>query len=86
MAVKGDAQCLSTLDAQVDPAIFNAGDGGLGNATQGGELGLTKPLQLADDAYRLTRGDIDALFGGVEFAHISVSDSHVGRRERLGRS
>lgn len=75
--MKGNPQCLSPLDAQVDPAILNAGNGGLGNAAQGGELSLAKPLQLTDDPHRLTGSDIDALFGGDELAHISVSDSHV---------
>lgn len=76
MAVESSTQHLGSLDSQVDATILDAGDGGLGNAAQGGELSLTKALQLTDDPHRLTRSDIDALFGGNEFAHISVSDSH----------
>ena len=76
MAVESSAQDLGPLYAQVDAAILDAGDGCLGNAAQGGELGLAKALRLTNDPHRLTRSDIDALFGGNELAHISVSDSH----------
>ena len=81
--MKSSTKRFGPLNAQVDPTILNTGNGGLRNATQGGQLGLAKPLQLTDDPYRLTRGDVDALLGGNELAHISVSDSHVGCREQL---
>ena len=77
MAVKGGTQHLGPLNAQIDPTVLDAGNGGLGNPTQGRELGLAKTLQLTDDPHRLTRSDIDAFFCGDELAHISVSDSHV---------
>ena len=77
MAVKGSAKHLGALYTQVDPAILDAGNGGLGDAAQSRQLCLAQTLQLADDTYRLARGDVDALFCGNEFAHISVSDSHV---------
>ena len=77
VAVQGYAKNLGALNTQIDPTILNAGNGGLRNTAQGRELGLAQTLQLADDAYRLTRSDVDALFGRNEFAHVSVSDSHV---------
>lgn len=77
MALQGRAQQLGPLNTKVDPTILDAGNGGLRDAAQGGELGLAETLQLADDPYRLTRGDINAFFGRNELAHISVSDSHV---------
>ena len=78
VAVKSRAQHLGALYTQIDPTILNTGNGGLRNATQGGELRLAETLQLSDDPHRLTRSDIDALLGGNGLAHISVSDSHVG--------
>ena len=77
MTAKGSAKHLGTLYTQVDPTILDAGNGGLGDAAQGRQLRLAQALQLTDDAYRLTWGDVDALSCGDEFAHISVSDSHV---------
>ena len=77
VTVEGSAQHLGPLNTQVDPTILDTGDCRLGNAALCRELSLTKALQLTDDPHRLTRSDIDALFGGDELAHISVSDSHV---------
>ena len=77
MALQGRAQQLGPLNTKVDPTILDAGNGGLGDAAQSRQLCLAQTLQLADDTYRLARGDVDALFCGNEFAHISVSDSHV---------
>ena len=76
MAVQRNAKHLGALDAQVNPTIFDTGNSGLGDAAQGGELCLAEPLQLTDDAYRFTRRDVDAFFGGNEFFHVSVSGSH----------
>jgi len=77
MAVQGGTQNLGTLNAQIDPAVLNAGDGGLGDAAQSGQLGLAEALKFTNDTHRLARGDVDALFCRNEVAHISVSDSHV---------
>ena len=78
MAMQGRAKHLGPLDTKVDSTILDAGNGGLWNTTQRGELGLAETLQLANDPHRFTRSDIDALLGRNELAHISVSDSHIG--------
>src|SRR3546814_5727985 len=71
MAAKRTGQDLGPLNTQVDAPILNAGNGGLRNAAQSGELGLAKALQLANDPHRLTWGDIDALPGGkIGRAHV----------------
>ncbi len=76
--MKGAAKHFGALNSKVDATVLDAGNSSLRDAAERRELSLAEALQLADDANRLTRGDVDALLGWNELAHISVSDSHAG--------
>ena len=49
--MQGNAKRLGSLNAKIDAAILDTGDGRLRNAAQGRKLGLAQALQLTDDAH-----------------------------------
>jgi len=63
---------LRPLDAESDAIVLDGGEGGLGNASTLGELGLAKPLELTNDAHGLTDSDLDALLGGTKLTHYGL--------------
>lgn len=78
MATQGLGQHFRAFHAQIDPAVLDAGNGGLRNTAQGRELGLAQPLQFPDDPHRLAGRDLDAFPGWLGLAHVNGSDSHAG--------
>ena len=75
MAAQRRREYLGALNPEVDATILDAGNGGLGNATQLGELSLAESLKLANDASGLTRGDFYSFLGWAEVTHIRISHS-----------
>ena len=60
MATQGQRKNLCAFHAEIDPAVFDAGDRGLRDATQLGQLDLAKSLKLPNDANGLTGRNIYA--------------------------
>ena len=67
---------LRSLDAQIDPAIFDCGNCGLRNARELGQLALTQFLKFAQDPHGLADANFHSLFGRVKSLHIRSSGSH----------
>jgi hypothetical protein len=70
MTTQGQRKNLGTFHAKIDPTVFDAGDRGLRNAAQFGQLDLAKTLKLPNNANGLTGRNVHPLPGGAEFAHL----------------
>ena len=66
---------LRSLDAQVDPAIFYCGNGGLRNARELGQLALAQFLKFAQDTHGLADADFYSFLGSTKSFHIKISGS-----------
>lgn len=54
MAIECSRESLSTLDAQIDPAVLNSRDGRLWDACEFGKLALAQLLEFAKYPHGLT--------------------------------
>lgn len=57
MNLESDSELFRAFGTEGDAPALDAGDGGLGNATSLGELGLGHLLELANDAHGITGGE-----------------------------
>ena len=67
---------LRSLDAQINPAILDSGNGGLRNAREFGQLALAQFLKFTQDAHGLANADLHSFFSSAKSFHISSSGSH----------
>jgi len=75
MAFESTGKNLCALDAEVNSAVLNSGNGGLRNTCEFGELTLAQLLKLAQNTDGFTDRNFNSLFGGTIVFHIRVSDN-----------
>ncbi len=75
MALERSRKNLCPFYAEVDPAILDGGNGGLGNSSEFGKLALAQLLELAKNPDRFTHRNFDSFFGWTKLFHIMAFDS-----------
>ena len=66
---------LRSLDAQINPAILDSGNGGLRNARELGQLALAQFLKFVQDTHGLADADFYSFLGSTKSFHIKISGS-----------
>ena len=73
MTFERTSKYLRPLDPEIDPAILDSGEGGLGYPREFGQLALAQLLKLAKDTNGFARRDFDSFFGRTELLHFMAS-------------